>query len=154
MKKQLKTLSILILLSSFVLTSEAQTNFNMGVGYITQKVITGQIGLNYELHRISFGGEIRPSITRSVDAPQLFGFRAAVNLFNEADAYYTSYSIIPFIGYYYNKFSDSKLTKGEWLTGYGIRAYKMMNDIGAVYIEPMYIKNNFSLQAGMLFKFN
>src|SRR6185503_14008434 len=94
-------------------SSFAQINFNMGAGY-SDKNVTAQIGLNEEILSIMVGAEIRPSLTRSVDAMQLFGFRAGYD-FN---------GIIPFVAYYYNKFSDSKQQKGQWIPGYGIRLVK------------------------------
>lgn len=147
MKKLLKLISIAILLSCFA-SVKAQVNFDMGAGYSTDKNFTAQIGLNYEVSNLCIGGEIRPSITRKIESMQLFGFRGGYNVLNEETA------IIPFIGYYYNKFSDSKLTKGEWITGYGIRAYKMVNDDAAVYIEPCYLKNNAQVNFGIIYKFN
>ena len=149
MKKLLKSLSILIWLGLFAsVKSEAQVNFDMGAGYSTDKNFTAQIGLNYEVSNFSIGGEIRPSITRKVESIQLFGFRAGYNVLNDETA------IIPFIGYYYNKFSDSKMQKGEWLTGYGVRVSKMVNDIGGVYLEPELIGKTVQTNIGVIFKFN
>ena len=145
MKKLLKLLSILILLGLSI-GSKAQVNFNMGVGLSTSKTATGQIGLNYELSKIAIGGEIRPSLTRSVNSPQLFGFRAGYNVLNSED------EVIPFVGYYWDKFSDSKQQKGEWITGYGIIAVKSISDVGSIYFEPSYIKG-INLLIGVIVKF-
>lgn len=127
--------------------AKAQFNFNMGAGYSTNKNAVAHIGLNYEISKITIGGEIRPSITRSVNSMQLFGFRAGINVLNSDN------EVIPFIAYYYNKFSDSKLTKGEWITGYGIRAVKSINEIGSIYLDPCYVGKNVQVMAGIIFKF-
>ena len=146
-QKIINILFLLAFLTGGCNSSKAQTNFNLGAGYSSDKNIVAQIGLNEEIGKFAIGAEIRPSITRSVNSMQLFGFRGGINVLNSDNA------IIPFVGYYYNKFSDSKQQKGQWITGYGIRCVKMITQIGGIYFEPCLISKNVQVTGGVIFKF-
>src|SRR6185312_5271833 len=155
MKKLLKTLSILILLGLFASSSIAQLNMSIGAGVNFNKHPVYSLNVGYEIQRININGGFQRSLTRSTSSKIIAGAEIGYNLISTEDAYLLAHSIIISVGYWnVSGNSDQKIIKASWLPSISLRGIKMFTENGGLFANAMYLKNNFSLQAGMLIKFN
>ena len=94
------------------------------------------------------------SLTRSTSSTIIAGGEVGYNLFNEADSYLLAQSLIVSVGYW-NVWgnSDQKLIKSSWRPSVSIRYIRMLSENGGLFGNAMYLKNNISLTAGMILKF-
>ena len=145
-------LSITILLLSFATKAQLQTSFGMGYNFNKHPIYSFNVG--YEIKRININGGFMRSLTRSTSSTIIAGGEVGYNLFNEADAYLLAQSLIVSVGYW-NIWgnSDQKLIKASWRPSVSIRYIRMLSENGGLFANAMYIRNDISLTAGMILKF-
>ena len=158
MKKLLKKLSILISLSIFGGCSNpsfAQLQMSIGAGYNFNKHPIYSLNAGYEKERITVNGGFQRSLTRATSSTIIVGGEIGYNLLNAGDSYLLTQSIIISAGYWnVSGNSDQKLIKASWLPSLSLRYIKMFTENGGLFGNAMYLKNNISLQVGIIFKFD
>jgi hypothetical protein len=158
MKKLLKKLSILISLSIFGGCSNpsfAQVQISIGAGYNFNQHPIYSLNAGYEKERITINGGFQRSLTRATSSTIIAGGEIGYNLLSAGDSYLLAQSIIVSGGYWHvSGNSDQKIIKASWLPSVSLRYIKMFTENGGLFGNAMYLKNNISLQAGMLIKFN
>jgi len=158
MKKLLKKLSILISLSIFGGCSNpsfAQLQMSIGAGYNFNKHPIYSLNAGYEKERITINGGFQRSLTRATNSTIIAGGEIGYNLLSAGDSYLLAQSVIVSGGIWHvSGNSDQKLIKASWRPSVSLRYIKMFTENGGLFGNAMYLKNNISLQAGMLIKFN
>jgi len=158
MKKLLKKLSILISLSIFGGCSNpsfAQLQMSIGAGYNFNKHPIYSLNAGYEKERIIVNGGFQRSLTRATSSTIIAGGEVGYNLLSAGDSYLLAQSVIISGGIYHVAGnSDQKLIKASWLPSLSVRYVRMLSENGGLFGNAMYLKNNISLQVGMLIKFN
>ena len=146
-------LSIAILFLAFV--SKSQVQMSLAAGYNFNKHPIYSLNAGYEKERITINGGFQRSLTRATSSTIIAGFEAGYNLLSAGDSYLLAQSIIVSGGIWHvSGNSDQKLIKASWLPSVSLRYIKMFTENGGLFGNAMYLKNNISLQAGMLIKFN
>ena len=158
MKKQKNKLANILFLLIFLCggcESKAQLNMSLGAGVNFNKHPVYSLNAGYEIQRININGGFQRSLTRSTSSKIIAGAEIGYNLISTEDAYLLAHSIIISVGYWnVSGNSDQKIIKASWLPSISLRGIKMFTENGGLFANAMYLKNNFSLQAGMLIKFN
>lgn len=134
--------------------SIAQVNANFAAGADTHKHIVYNLGFGYDVGRLQFTGEIRPSFTRDADTHNYLGFKGGIGLFNEADAYLLSKQLYAEVGYYRDHVSEDKTELNKWHYAAGIKGVKMITEQGGITGELLYINESVQANFGMILKFN
>lgn len=132
----------------------AQLNANFAAGADTHKHIVYNLGFGYDVGRLQFTGEIRPSFTRDADTHNYLGFKGGIGLFNQSDADILSKQLYAEVGYYYDKVNSEKIELNKWHYAAGIKYVTMITDQGGLTGELLYINKSVQGTIGLILKFN
>jgi hypothetical protein len=135
-----KLLLIILMIPSL---TKAQLHTGIGIGTDFKHAVAA-LNIGYKIDHFVIEGEIAPSLTRDVSTHNYMGFKAGISLGN----------IIPSVGYYYDHVSSDKTQLNASHFGYSIKAYKMVNDRGGLFVNGLYIHKSFQLTAGIHYIFN
>lgn len=114
------------------------------------------LGIGYEIANLNLDAEIRPDMVKdNTNYHNYVGAKIGWNLINPGNEYLLARSIIPSIGYYYDRIIDggAKDHINRWHVGYSLKAIKMFNDNGGLEVETMYINYLASITIGIHYKF-
>ena len=157
MKKLLKKLSILISLSIFGGCSNpsfAQLQMSIGAGYNFNEHPIYSLNAGYEKERITINGGFQRSLTRATSSTIIAGFEAGYNLLSAGDSYLLAQSIIISAGYWHISYNtDQKAELASWRPSLSIRYIRMLSENGGLFVNTMYLKNNFTITGGIIIKF-
>ncbi len=127
-----KTILLLITIIPFICL--AQVNLGIGAGIDIKghdPVVNTYIGYSYQ--NVFITAEIRPAATRTAFKNNYLGGKIGYDLSNSE-----RYSIIPSIGYYYNKISSDKRELNNFKLGYSVKGILYLKDRNGIFAETFY----------------
>lgn len=140
---------LIILLLFIPLLSKSQIFTSIAAGYDTKGAPIGNWAIGYNKNLFNVQAEMRPSLTRKVEMNNLFGFRLSANLVNPDE---DGLSILPGIGYYFNRKSNDHKQLNKWVYGYSLKTGLDITETGTAFIEGFY-SNSFQFTIGMQVNF-
>lgn len=140
----MKKLTIILILL-IPLLSKGQVFTSIAVGYDFKGAPIGNWAIGYNKNLVNFAAEMRPSLTRKVETNNYFGMRLGFNLINPDE---DGLSIIPSVGYYYNKRSNDKRQLNNWAAGYSLKGMIEVTETGNLFLEGFY-SNSFQITCGI-----
>lgn len=157
MKKLRHLLELLIFLTSYCIIPNvcfSQLNTGLGYGYDTKGKAIATWSVGFEKRRLNVEGQIRPSLTRNVKTNNYIGGSVGYNLVAPSDAYLKAFSLIAYVGYFYDHVSSDKVILNKYFFSGALRAIKMINENGGLFLESFYINKSVQFSGGIHFKFD
>lgn len=148
--KQIIIVFILILLSTI---SKSQVNFNVGLGYTTNRNLSVlHMGVGYQYNNLFINGEIRHIMYPNIpEGHNFFGGRLGYNILQNQDLL----NIVPSIGYYADRYnSDQKIDQSTGRFGYSLDIIRNIsyNETAAYWGNIFYCNHILEVSVGIRVK--